>query len=152
MKIAEGRRVRISIDGKVGTAKLYRDDNRYWRIKNCDKSLKVADGFWVEEPDGERYHTIDWIEPLSSTDIRDLYVGAKVKEKHGNLQEVLAMSGRGIGLSFTNNFNKFISWYTLEELIRLDYTLVPEEPEEKEEMITVTISKKTYDRLRDELK
>jgi hypothetical protein len=64
-------------------------------------------------------------------------IGDKYKDGDGDTRVVLGVAGRAIFLSSLNNENGASSFYTKEGLVKYNYTIVQDEPEEEIEEMTV---------------
>lgn len=140
MKLQRGRKYIFCKKGEQAEGKLQIEgSNLYacqdkWTGTDCIDKLGYKYSWLFSEISPGKYNAeIDWIKPLYSTDIRDICVGAKVKNMDGEIKEVLGMYDRVITLSEDDNYDIVGCEYTLEELIKHGYTLVTEEPEPEED-------------------
>lgn len=143
MKLVAGKRVACEIVDcdynviKVTDAKLQEGkgnwEGRWFICQNDTIGLDCRDklGYkysWSfrQMPDGSLIGDVYNLHYVDSTDIEDVYVGAKIKNNIG-IREVLGISGRVIFLSDNNDYNSaFNSNFTIEELKKGGFTLIPE--------------------------
>jgi len=146
MKLRDGMRVRCSIEGiEISNAAMTREGGNWFlcQDKAEGNSCKNKRGFkysWQFKvgTDGKYTSSVDWIQPTSSTNIEDIYVGGKIIRSTATAPlEVLGICGRAVFLS-TSNFDMGSgNYYTIEELKGTGCSLVPQEVEKEEEMIEV---------------
>jgi len=160
MKLRDGMRVRGRINGrKITNGTLTYEDGRWYFCQDVEDGVSCRNkrGFkysWVFDinKDGSFSNGVDLM-PFQSTDIRDLYVGARIKHPDGGIREVLGICWRVIFTSFTDNFNIVCdSYHTIEELIDKGYTLIPEEPVEEKKTINIEGKEFTVEQLREMVK
>lgn len=143
MKLRKGMRVNCSIEGKEIKNAMLQEEGGSWYLCQNDKngsSCKNKLGMsysWVfgEIEDGKYGASVNWIKTANSTDIKNLYEGAKV-DKDRDVREVLGICGKVVFLSCITDLNEHGTTRTIEELKRAGYTLVPEVVEE-EKMIDI---------------
>lgn len=153
MKLEAGKRVRGSIKGVAVEGRLQFEDGCWYfcqdkvRGSYCSDKLGYKYSWKFREISPGIYTDDVVLLPNDSTNIEDIYVGAKVKQKNGDVREVLGICGRVIHLSLANDFNMASdTHFVIEELKDSGYTLIPEvepEPEEMLEIDGVKVSKST---------
>jgi hypothetical protein len=146
MKLYDGMRVRGSIEGvEIKDGKLTREGGNWYFCQNekegcsrCNKRGYKYSWSFCEIADG-KYDCGVKLVSLTSTNIEDLYVGAKVLGRNGKTREVLGICGRAIFTSLSQDHDVATGQaYTMEELKRHGFTLVPEaEPEPEVAEVTM---------------
>ena len=125
----EGMEVTCELNGiKVWDAKLKKVSDNGWCIHATRNGLTqdwcIGDGIDLER------HGVTNLQPKHRT-IDDLECGDYVVGKYGK-KLCLAICGKLYGMSYNNDFETLEGWFTLKNLIEMDYTLYqPTEVKEK---------------------
>lgn len=135
----EGMAISCEINGtKIDDAKLHLEDDNWYichNVEDEDESYYLEDSlgykcnFNICDDWAEGEYDVTNIQPKHRT-IDDLECGDYVVGKYGK-KLCLAICGKLYGMSYNNDFETLEGWFTLKNLMEMEYTLY-QPTEEKE--------------------